>query len=65
MTSEVMVRLPSTGMFYLSQAAVSAVRVASSAGKKLSTRNSCRAMSSAVLKVVSEENNRSMELFHL
>ena len=49
----------------LRQAGVSAARVVSSAGKKLSMRNSCRPTSRALAKVVSVENNRSVELFHL
>jgi hypothetical protein len=44
---------------------VSAARVASSAGKKLSMRISCRATSCGVPKVVRVENKRSVALFHL
>ncbi len=46
-------------------AAVSAARVASSAGKKLSMRISCRATSCGDPKVVRVEKNRSVESFHL
>ena len=67
MTSEVnettVGRVPINGSVGVQE--VSTARVVSSAGKKLSIRKSYRATSCAVPKVVTVENKRSVELFHL